>query len=212
MISTLLNSSIIEILSDMPGVNKALDLLQENFTFTADEMAKNFQDGYGYALAAISSGLATPKNQQGFWKTLFQSNVNRELVTRIERDYLRPFAKQQGLTAAQLQTFRQTAAQQCQKVAKLTLFQGDNVVFSEAELATFVTSNGASSMTDLVLEHIQADLDDRVVALLRYKELLGNAVLFFLHEQLRKDERFNNTLAALQIKPLPRKSLVTWRN
>ncbi|RKZ57145.1 MAG: hypothetical protein DRR08_19775 [Candidatus Parabeggiatoa sp. nov. 2] len=197
-ISTLLNSSIIEILSDMPGVNKALDLLQENFTFTADEMAKNFQDGYGYALAAISSGLATPKNQQGFWKTLFQSNVNRELVTRIERDYLRPFAKQQGLTAAQLQTFRQTAAQQCQKVAKLTLFQGDNVVFSEAELATFVTSNGASSMTDLVLEHIQADLDDRVVALLRYKELLGNAVLFFLHEQLRKDERFNNTLAALQ--------------
>jgi len=37
-----------------------------------------------------------------------------------------------------------------------------------------------------------------VVALLRYNELLGNALLLFLHEQLRKDERFNNTLAALQ--------------
>jgi serine/threonine protein kinase len=197
-ISTLLNSRIIEILSDVQGVNKALDLLKENFTFTAAEMAKNFQDGYGYALATISSGLATPENQQGFWKTLVQSNVNRELVTRIERDYLQPFAKQQGLTAAELQTFRQTAAQQCQKVAKLTLFQADNVHFSEAELASFVTSNGTSSITDLVLEQIQADLDARVVALLRYKELLGNAMLFFLHEQLRKDKRFNNTLTALQ--------------
>ncbi len=197
-LSTLLNSSIIEILSDMPGVNKALDLLQENFTFTADEMAKNFQDGYGYALAAISSGLATPENQQGFWKTLVQSNVNRELSTGIEPDYLQPFAQQQGLTAAELQTFRQTAIAQCQQIAKLTLFQGDNVPFSQAELASFVTSSGASSMTDLVLEQIQANLDDRVMALLRYKELLGNALLFFLHEQLRKDDRFKNTLAALQ--------------
>ncbi len=197
-LSTLLNSSIIEILSDMPGVNKALNLLQENFTFTADEMAKNFQDGYGYALAAISSGLATPENQQGFWKTLVQSNVNRELSTGIEPDYLQPFAQQQGLTVAELQTFRQTAIAQCQQIAKRTLFQGDNVPFSQAELATFVTSSGASSMTDLVLEQIQADLDDRVVALLRYKELLGNALLFFLHEQLRKDDRFKNTLAALQ--------------
>ena len=197
-LSTLFNSSIIEILSDMPGVNKALNLLQENFTFTADEMAKNFQDGYGYALAAISSGLATPENQQGFWKTLVQSNVNRELSTGIEPDYLQPFAQQQGLTAAELQTFRQTAIAQCQQIAKLTLFQGDNVPFSQAELASFVTSSGASSMTDLVLEQIQANLDDRVMALLRYKELLGNALLFFLHEQLRKDDRFKNTLAALQ--------------
>ncbi len=197
-ISTLLNSAIVDILAGVTDTEKALDLLKQNFTFTADEMAKNFQDGYGYALAAISSGLAAPENQQGFWQTLVQSNVNRELATGIEEDYLQPFALQQGLTAAELQTFRQTAAHQCQKVAKLTLFQGDNVVFSEAELATFVTSNGASSITDLVLEQIQADLDDRVVALLRYKELLGNALLFFLHEQLRKDERFKNTLAALQ--------------
>jgi len=33
-LSTLLNSSIIEILSDVPGVSKAVDLLKEIFTFT----------------------------------------------------------------------------------------------------------------------------------------------------------------------------------
>jgi hypothetical protein len=65
-LSTLLNSRIIEILSDVPGANKAIELLKENFTFTAAEIAKNFQDSYGYALAAISSGLAAPENQRGF--------------------------------------------------------------------------------------------------------------------------------------------------
>ena len=197
-LSTLLSSAVVDILAGVTGTNKAVDLLKNHFTFTAAEMAKHFQDGYGYALAAISSGLATPENQQGFWQTLFQSNINRELATRIEQHYLRPFAKQQGLTAAELQVFRQTAAQQCQSVAKRTLFQADNVRFSEAELASFVTSDGTHSITDLVLEQIQVDLDQRVVALLRYNELLGNALLLFLHEQLRKDERFNNTLAALQ--------------
>ncbi len=37
-----------------------------------------------------------------------------------------------------------------------------------------------------------------MVAFLQFEELLGNALLLFLHEQLRKDKRFNSTLAALQ--------------
>jgi len=68
----------------MPGVNKAVDLLKENFTFTAFEIAQNFQDSYGYALAAISSGLS--ENQRVFWKSLFQANVEvnfRNTWTRI---------------------------------------------------------------------------------------------------------------------------------
>jgi len=104
-LSTLLSSAVVDILAGVTGTNKAVDLLKNHFTFTAAEMAKHFQDGYGYALAAISSGLATPENQQGFWQTLFQSNINRDLATRIEQHYLRPFAKQQGLTAAELQVF-----------------------------------------------------------------------------------------------------------
>ncbi|HEC84684.1 MAG: hypothetical protein DRR08_28695 [Candidatus Parabeggiatoa sp. nov. 2] len=52
-ISTRLNSAIVDILAGVTDTKKALDLLKQNFTFTADEMAKNFQDGYGYALAAI---------------------------------------------------------------------------------------------------------------------------------------------------------------
>ncbi len=40
--------------------------------------------------------------------------------------------------------------------------------------------------------------DDRFVAFLCYNDLLGTAILFFLHEQLRQETRVETTLAALQ--------------
>ncbi len=113
-ISTLLKSNIIEIFSDVPGGSKAVELLKENFTFTAAEMAKNFQESYVYALAAISSGLAAPENQRGFWKSLFQAKVKFEFSQGLESDYLLPFAEQQGLADEDLSAFRQTALEQCQ--------------------------------------------------------------------------------------------------
>ena len=122
--------------------------------------------------------------------------------------------KSLDLAAENLSAFRQTVVQQCQQMATLTLFQADNVrgksfcsaktfssnPFSEADLASFVTASGANSMTDLLLELVQTQqaLDERVLAFLQFKELLGNALLFFLHEQLRKEPRFQSTLAALQ--------------
>jgi len=108
-LSNLLNSSIIEILSDMPA-SKAVDLLKENFTFTAAEIAQNFvKPSYGYALAAISSGLAAPENQRGFWQSLFQANVESEFSQQLESDYLLLFAQQKGLSDEKLSAFRQTA-------------------------------------------------------------------------------------------------------
>ena len=199
-LSTLLKSHIIEILADVPGFNKAVDLLKENFMFTAAEIAKNFQDSYGYALAAIGSGLVPLENQRGFWKSLFQANVEGEFSQRLEQDYLLPFARQEDLSDDNLFAFRESAVAQCQQMATLTLFQGDNVLFSEKELASFVSESGVGSMTDLVLELVQAQetLDEQVIAFLQFEELLGNALLFFLYEQLRKEPRFQNTLAALQ--------------
>jgi len=199
-LSTLLKSNIIEILADVPGFNKAIDLLKENFTFTAAEIAKNFQDSYSYALAAIGSGLVLAENQRGFWKSLFKANVEMEFSQRLEQDYLLPFARQQNLSEDNLFALRKSAIAQCQQMATLTLFQADDVLFSEKELARFVSESGAGSMTDLVLELVQSQetLDEGVMALLQFEELLGNALLFFLYEQLRKEPRFESTLAALQ--------------
>ncbi|TGO01977.1 hypothetical protein PN36_32745 [Candidatus Thiomargarita nelsonii] len=68
--------------------------------------------------------------------------MENEFSQRLKQEYLLPAAMSD-------ENFQQTA-QQCQQIATLTLFQGDNVPFSETELASFVTASGASSMTDLV--------------------------------------------------------------
>jgi hypothetical protein len=85
-------------------------------------------------------------------------------------------------------------------MATLTLFQDENVSFSDRELASFVTANETNSMTDLVIDLVQnqQNWDKQVIALLQFKDLFGNALLFFLYEQLRKTPRFENTLAAFQ--------------
>ncbi|OAD19113.1 Serine/Threonine protein kinase [Candidatus Thiomargarita nelsonii] len=66
---------------------------------------------------------------------------------------------------------------------------------------TNTTSSGwLVALTDLLLEQMQhlAPLDDKLAAFLRHDDLLGKAMLFFLHEQFRTDPRFEKTLTALQ--------------
>ena len=199
-LSSLLNGAIIDLMAEVPGANKAIDLLRRKFTFTAAEIAENFQTSYGYVIAAISVGLVALDKQQGFWRSLFQAKVEKEFAQGLVIDYLSPFAEQQGFSVTELADFRATAIEQCQAIAKLTLFQADNIPFSEAELAGFVTVGEVESMTQLVLAQIevQYQLNPSLSAFFQSRELLGNALLFFLHEQLRREPRFENTLAALQ--------------
>jgi serine/threonine protein kinase len=173
-------------------------LLRKNFTFSVSEIAEVFQESYSYALAAIGVGLISPEQQHRFWKTLFQSNAENKFLQCIEQDFLQDFAQQQGLTTEALLAFRQSALEQCKALAKLTVFKADSVPFIKAELTGFVTDTGTFAITDLVLERVPKPLDRRLVAFLKYNELLGNAILFFLHEKLRQDTRVARTLEALQ--------------
>jgi len=197
-LSSLLNSAVIDILAKSTGTDKALNLLKANFTFTAAEIATNFQDSHARALAAISAGIVSPEQKRHFWKTLLESRIEQEFSQHIEQDYLLPFAQQQNLSTEALSKFRQTALEQCKRLAKCTLFQADNVPFTETELASFVTETGTFAITDLVLAQVSIPLDDSVRDFLSYKELLGQAILFFLHENLRNDTRMAGTLEALQ--------------
>lgn len=97
----------------------------------------------------------------------------------------------------------------CQTLAqyKELLFRGENTKLTEAELATLVTDTGSLSITNLVLEQlsrlalIRSQLDEKFVAFLSFNDLLGTAILFFLHEQLRREPRVETTLAALLTTP-----------
>ena len=154
-LNSLLNGAMMAILAKSTGTEKVVELLRQHFTFTAQEMAQAFQNSYGYALATIGTGLVAPEQQRGFLKQLFSSQVESEFSQSIEQNYLQPFAQQQAMLDEQLQTFRQTAVEQCKQLAKLTLFQTDNINFTESELASFVTENGSIAITDLVIELVQ---------------------------------------------------------
>jgi hypothetical protein len=203
ILKKILNSAVIEILARYTGTDKALDLLKAKFTFTAAEIAKAFQDSHARALAAISAGLVSSEQERAFWDEMRGSNIKREFYPQIEQDYLLSFFdQQQNWSNDEKSKFRQTAIEQCKQLADSTLFQAGGVQLTEAELASFVTESETFAITNLVLA--QVSIDKSVRDFLSYKDLLGKAILLFLHENLRNDTRMARTLVALQHESLSR--------
>ncbi|OAD20590.1 hypothetical protein THIOM_003698, partial [Candidatus Thiomargarita nelsonii] len=81
---------------------------------------------------------------------------------------------------------------------KEKIFQIEKI--TEEDLAALISYRDTFAITDLVLEQMQrlAPLDDTLAEFLRFEGLLGEAVLFFFRELVRKDDRLEKTQAALQ--------------
>lgn len=91
---------------------------------------------------------------------------------------------------------------------KASLFQVEQTSLSESDLAALVTDTGSLSITELIIKQMKAldktryYLDEPFCEFLRYNNLLGTGMLFFLHEQLRQEPRVAATLNALQMQGL----------
>jgi tetratricopeptide (TPR) repeat protein len=212
-LNALLDGPIIEVLGQRAG-NKAISVLQEHFTLSAFEIAQAYQKSYGYALAAIGAGLAVPEDRFNFIRQLKHSKVEREFADQIEAVYLRPFAAQQGVHDAGARHVLR--AQLIETIKDLSngppIFSAEERPLSEAELAAVISHQGGLAITEWVLAQVRAvqaqraadetgrdgHLDETLVAFFRHEELLGNAVLFFFKEILRKEPRVEKTLAVLQ--------------
>jgi serine/threonine protein kinase len=185
-------------LAGREGTLKLLDTLEKHFTLTAYEIAQAYQDSYEAALEAISIGLGKP--------ALLASSVIKEFATQIMPNYVQPFVQGDLARQVQIQQFCAEAMTKCQTLVqyKQLLFKGDNSQLTESELAALVTDTGSLSITNLVIEQLsrsaiaRSQLDEKLVAFLSFNDLLGTAILFFLHEQLRREPRVETTLATLQ--------------
>ena len=197
--SHLFNNIIIETLSEA-SLEKAISILKTHFTFTADEMTKAYQDSYGYAITAIRVGLATPDQKLAFVRQLRHAKVTREFADPIDSNYLQPFAQQRNLSKQELPVLRQQLVIALDQMLKQKdqLFQVKSI--TDTDLAALIHHQGASAVSQLVLDEIQqlTTIDKDLVAFLTQQDLLGQALLFFFHEQLRQDERLYKTQAALQ--------------
>ncbi len=191
------DSPLIEILADKIGVAQAVPILKEHFTFTAFEIASAYQDSYEQALTAINAGLAAPEQKFAFLQKFTHSKLTREFSDQIDSLYLQLFAK--AIEKESTSELRQQLIEQIERLSEQPLtFEAENTPFTDTELAAFINDKGTSSITDLVLEQLGNRVPDLLAQFLHYHELLGNAILFFLRERLRKDERTEKTLAALQ--------------
>jgi serine/threonine protein kinase len=199
-LATLLKSNLIDLFANPSSTDEAAYLLQENFTFTPKEIALIFQNSYRCAFIAIGSGLLPLDKQRGWWQNVVNSSPPDEFLLCLEKLYLQPFAQQQGMTKVVLHRFRQVAIEECQILAQLILFKSHHQRLTIKEIAGFISETGGMKITDLILEQIsqQSELAQPLMMFLRYEELLGYSLLFFLHEQLSQEARFQQTLLALQ--------------
>jgi serine/threonine protein kinase len=199
-----LESPVIKALAG-PVWSEALVILENHFLLSTYEIGQAFQDSYGYAMAAVGAGLASePDNAWerlvGQVKSLFNPKVIQEFSAQIEGRYLQPFARQKQLSQAALRYFRQRAVSQCLELSrrKEALFPPQH--FPEVKLVEVLSTALTLDVTALLLEQLrgEASMDTLLSDFLAHDGLLGDAVLFFFREKLRKDQRVERTLAELQ--------------
>jgi hypothetical protein len=208
LLGSLLDSPIVESLAAKAG-EKAISTIKAHFTLSAQQMSTAYQDSYGYTLVAISVGVAAPS--QSLAQKIFNSKISREFAEQIDRHYLQPFAKQHGLSTQDLPAFRLTAAKSLKDFAKHKdkIFQFEQI--TDDDLMALISYRDTSAITDLVLEQMQriTPLDDTLAAFLRFDGQLGDGVLFFFRELIRKDDRLEKTQAALQREGLCLRATIT---
>jgi len=193
-LNSLINGPVVEILSEK-ALDKSLSILKNHF-LSATEINKALQDSYSYALAAISALLASPEAKLKFLQQL--THVEENFAEQIENDYLENDYLQAFLAEQpprNLQQFRVNAIKALSQHAKQSLETTDDL--TESDLMAIISYNGSLTITDLVLQQLPK-LNDELIAFLRYKNLLGNAILFFFLEQLRENTRVKYTQNALQ--------------
>jgi serine/threonine protein kinase len=186
-------------LSEQSDINQSIKIITTHLTLTTEEIAQAYQRSYELALNSIIAGLGKP--------LLADSRNSIELAKQIIPNYLQPFATQRGWHDFTLQhQFCTETMAKCQILLKhkTLLFHGEATPLTETDVVAIMTDDSSLLITELMLEQLQhfeatrLHLNELFVAFLSENELLGTAILFFLDEVLRHNEKFRNTINALQ--------------
>ena len=194
-VGTLLDSPVINFLGNLAG-KPVIDVLKSHFSFTPLEITQAYQKSYVQVLNSIRLGL-----RSSAWKKLLSDNVKREFANQIIKEYFKPFVQTQQFSNEELTLFAIKLTKTCQLLIKYEkqLFKLQE---KDLELGLIQLTNPHQSweITELLISELLTitTLEQDIVDFFRYKELLGHGLLYFFHEQLRKDERLQSTFLALQ--------------
>ncbi|KOR30649.1 hypothetical protein TI05_13635, partial [Achromatium sp. WMS3] len=171
-------------------IEQAIQVIRAHFTFSGYEITKAYQDACRYSFTAISIGLDAPDS---WLKKLRYPQVTREFAHNINEFYVQEFLQTHP---ANITNFAHTLKDLTSKT-KL-LFTINEI--TEEDLAALIGTRDNTALTELILQqlHKVVTIDDDLATFLKFKNLLGDSVLYFFRELLRQDERIQRTQNALQ--------------
>lgn len=173
----------------------AYRILHQHFTLGGNELAEALGDSFSRGLSAIDDEL----NGWRISKAL-GSKLRREYQARVRADFLDPFVAEHALDDSAARELRRALNQHGTR-----LIQARGQLFPAAELPDPDIAELLASRPDGVSELLLSRIDQcgeplpaDLRAFLAYRDLLGDAVLYFFRENLRRDPRVETTLNALQ--------------
>lgn len=194
-----------ESLSRVAG-GKAIDLFKECFVFSSEELQGALRESAQASLATIASGVRAEKHRSLFQDLIpkAKAKVAKEFEETLQANYIKPFAAKHKLAGPSLGAFYDQAREAC------ILFAEDvDLWFPQDEIeppnwSRLLQTTKAPQLTFLLVQEIQRIHPDseRVLQFLAFNELLGDALLHFFQEELRRNERVRTTLDRLQMEGL----------
>lgn len=189
---------------EQPNIGVAHSVLQQHFTLSSAELMQVFANSLVRALSAIDDEL-----NGGYLSAASGGKLRRSYSERIRAYVLDPFAVTHALDRAA----RDALCRQLHNHNVYLLRSVERLCLTDElpdpDVAELLTKE-ADGFTRLLLEWVErvcVHLPQQVYALLAYRDLLGDAVLYFFRAELNRDPRLQATHRALQqqgLQPPPR--------
>ncbi|MFO1349685.1 MAG: SUMF1/EgtB/PvdO family nonheme iron enzyme [Gammaproteobacteria bacterium] len=175
----------------------AIKAFRQHFTLSGHELGDAFGASLVRALAAIDAEL-----NGGRLSKMLGPLHQRQYQARLQAEFFAPFAAERQLSQPEQNALCARISTVCGQLsdAKDRIFIP--AAFPEPDLAALLSDALPESSSAVLLAQIRAsagfELPTDSVDFFAYRNLLGDAVLYFFREQLRRDERVQRTMNALQ--------------
>ena len=173
----------------------AHQVLQRHFTLKSVDLAEVLSDSFIYGLGAIDNEL-----NGGYLGQALSARLPRSYHLRIPNYILEPFAVTHALDIAD----RQALCQQLHRYSVSLLYACERLFpateLPDPDIAELLASeaNGLSQQLLERIEQVYSPLSEGLYGLLTYRDLLGDAVVYFFREILMRDPHVQATHHALQ--------------
>ena len=144
-------------------LEKAIPIIRDHFTLSANEITRAYQDSCRYSFVAISIGLNAPDS---LIKKVCHAKITREFAQQIETDYLQPFKEQTGVQSFSFDKSLKKWAKQTDKLFALK-------EITEADLAALIDGRKTINISELILEQMEKiePVDETLAKFLRFNNL-----------------------------------------